>query len=182
MPRSNSERAFARRVRAITSGNVKESVEQSRSRARLDAVGFVVMNASQARASGIEIGFADTYAVHPDIGVAVFVESKRSKGGVLSPMQEQFAAVHDAAHMAAIAREERGDAPPIGMGVPATIIGDVVIVDRFLIRCGLAELTPGGAVVLKPRRCAVYYAWHRVKSEERERRKLARQIKRSRGR
>lgn len=155
----------------------KESTEQARSRARLDAVGFVVLNLSQYRPSGISEGVPDTYAVHPGIGVACWVEHKRAKGAKVSPEQEAFLALHDAAHMAAHRIEASGMALPVGVGLPTIVLGATGDVDRFLVRLGLAEIAPGGQVVLYPMKTAAYYAWHRVRLEEKTRRQIARRVR-----
>lgn len=176
MPISKLARAVAR--------GPKENVEQQRSRARLDAVGFVVMNLSQYRPSGITEGVSDTYAVHPGIGVAVWVEHKRRKGGRVSPEQEAFQALHEAASLAfdtravdSIGLGASRALASLGLGTPAHVIGATEEVDRFLVRCGLAELLPSGTIVLRPMKVAAYYAWHRVRAEEKARRDIARRLK-----
>lgn len=147
--------------------NPLETTEQTMSRNLLKAVGFIVCCLDQARATQQTPGLYDTYAIHPGIGVAVWLDSKRKKKSRVSPEQEEFVAVHEAATMAA---ERSGYT--FGCGIPATIIGSYDACERFVARVGLGYYTDSGQFIAKPVLCDAFHQWVAVVRREKEKRKL----------
>lgn len=78
--------------REVLNEHTLEKDEQAFCYRLLRAYGFTVRNLSQARASKQAPGLGDAWLVHRGLGIALWWETKRQVGGVLSPAQVEFEA------------------------------------------------------------------------------------------
>ena len=84
-----------------------EAREQSQIVKWAEQVGFVVLTTSEGRAVWRASGLPDLYLIQPALGLSLWWEVKAPKGR-LSPTQEQFQALHEAAGRHAEARTVPG--------------------------------------------------------------------------
>lgn len=111
----------------------------------LDSCGFLVWPTSEGRMVRRPAGLPDLYAFHPRYGMALWVEVKRQKLGVVSPEQQLFARMH----------RDNG---------PWAIIGGEAEVRAWLDNEAhfIGVPSPG---------CPLYHEWHRVRLQELAKRK-----------
>jgi len=126
-----------------------ESREQAKILKLFDAVGFVVINTSEARSAWRPSGLPDLWCTHPELGVCFWWEVK-GPHGKLSATQEAFIALTESAARVA------GEAT-----VPRCYVGTYADAERLVVRLGLAGVADDGKLTgLTPKRGAAYEEWH----------------------
>ena len=143
-----------------------EGKEQAQIIRWAESTGFVVLTTSEGRAVWRASGLPDLYLIQPALGLALWWEVKAPKGR-LSPTQEQFQALHEAAGRHAEARS-----------VPGCHSGTAEDFGRFLERLGLCVLVNGVPGLLKPRLSQAWKDWR----AEQQKRQVKAKIKKAKRR
>lgn len=130
-----------------------EKQEQAAIIRLFEAVGTIVCRLSQSRASRQTEGLPDLYCFHPGKRVAWWWETKRQKGGRLSPLQQAFRDLHET---------------PFQAAVPYALSGALPDAEHWLTcsALGLAARV-NGQLLIKPKMSEALYTWRRLQLEQR---------------
>ena len=149
-----------------------EKEEQAAIIRLFEAVGTIVCRLSQSRASRQTEGLPDLYCFHPGKRVAWWWETKRQKGGKVSPSQEFFRDLHETPHQIAVPYALSGALRDAERWLTCSPLMLAVFKPNGLI--SKTQIADRGIFTLLPMCTPAFFTWRGIQLAQRSKGRLAR--------